>query len=81
MSKDRIHVGIKLCLTFTPTPNGRPKKELADKVLVTELYDWPWSGQTESVLKPCLKVLPISFMTPLTQKMIFVLKAPYEKKV
>ncbi len=31
-------------------------EKIADKVEVTSLYRYPWEGQTEPVLKPCLKV-------------------------
>lgn len=33
----------------------------ADVVVLTPLYSWPWSGQTEPVLKPCLKILDEMF--------------------
>ena len=29
----------------------------ADRVLIVPLYQWPWSGQTAPVRKPCLKIL------------------------
>jgi hypothetical protein len=29
---------------------------LASKVLITDLYRYPWDGQTESLLKPCRKI-------------------------
>jgi len=31
--------------------------ERADEVLIVPLYEWPWSGQTKAVRKPCLKIL------------------------
>ena len=33
----------------------------ADVALVVPLYQWPWSGQTAPVLKPCLKILDEMF--------------------
>ncbi|MFQ5599646.1 MAG: radical SAM/SPASM domain-containing protein [Candidatus Krumholzibacteriia bacterium] len=33
----------------------------ADAALIVPLYRWPWSGQTEPVLKPCLKILDEMF--------------------
>jgi MoaA/NifB/PqqE/SkfB family radical SAM enzyme len=35
--------------------------ERADRVLIVPLYEWPWSGQTQAVLKPCLKILDEMF--------------------
>ena len=35
----------------------------ADKVLIVPLYQWPWSGQTAPVLKPCLKILDEIFFS------------------
>lgn len=33
----------------------------ADAAVVVPLYQWPWSGQTAPVLKPCLKILDEMF--------------------
>ena len=33
----------------------------ADVALLVPLYNWPWSGQTAPVLKPCLKILDEMF--------------------
>jgi pyruvate-formate lyase-activating enzyme len=33
----------------------------ADEAVIVPLYQWPWSGQTGPVLKPCLKILDEMF--------------------
>jgi len=54
------------CIDMPETKGDQEKflklwSPLADHVVITPLYDWPWSGQTESVLKPCLKVIEEMF--------------------
>jgi hypothetical protein len=31
-------------------------KQHADEATITQLYDWPWSGQTECLRAPCPKI-------------------------
>lgn len=37
-------------------PFRKKWEALADKVLITSLYSYPWEGQEEPIYKPCLKI-------------------------